>query len=158
MTKIFTLPMTIQRWQQASVNVALMTTGLNALANSTSETTGKAISAAVDNDITRDTYMDFELYVTYGVAPSAGGYVEIALIPSLDATNYADGSATVDPDLQLWVGRFYLRAVTSAQRLHLRGILLPPLKFKVLLRNYAGQAMAASGNLLNGKTYNLEVT
>lgn len=141
------------KWSALGTSTTAMSTELNSLANGS-----RAIaSSAVDNDAARNMYADFELYVTYGVAPSAGGRVDLYLVQTLDGTNYADGSASVAPPMTSFAGSFPLRAVTTAQRIVLRHVLLPATDYKPLLDNQAGQAMAASGNTLKYRAYNAEV-
>lgn len=127
-----------------------LSTGLDSLANGSS-----AITAALDNGTDRSIWDDLELVVTFGTAPALNAPVEVYLVPSVDGTNYADGSATVLPSPNLLVGTFLVRAVTTAQRVAIRKIELPPGLFKYLVRNQAGQAMAASGNTLKRRPYEM---
>lgn len=126
----------------------VMTTALNSLADD-----ARALSGEVDNTTALDFWDDLELLVTYGTAPDAGAVVECYVVPSVDGTNYTDGSGSVEPPATTFAGVFPLRAVTSAQRVALRGVQLPPGKFKYLLKNTAGQAMASSGNTLKRLPY-----
>lgn len=138
----------------ATIATAL-STELNSLANNGSS----AASSAIDNTTALDMWADLELNLgTFGSAPSAGAYVEIYLIPSVDGTNYADGSSSVAPAQELLVGAFSVRANTAAQRLALRGVPVPPGLFKFLAINKTGQAMNASGNTLKYCTYHLTNT
>jgi len=45
-------------------------------------------------------------------------------------------------------GFFLCRAVTTLQRIPLEQVEVPPGLYKILIRNMAGQTMAASGNVL----------
>jgi len=88
----------------------------------------------------------FELYVTFGTAPVLGTTVDLYLVSCPDATNYADGSSSVVSESN-FVGSFVLRDVNTAQRITLREhVKIPPLKFKVHVKNNTAQAMASSGN------------
>jgi hypothetical protein len=84
------------------------------------------------------------------------------LVPAPDGTNYVDGSASVVPPASTYVGGFPLRAVTTQQRISLAGglyqsfIVLPPLKFKLLLINNSGQTTAASNNIVKLVPYRLQ--
>lgn len=130
-----------------------MSTELDSLA----ATTGKAISAAIDNSTALDLFDDLELAVTFGAAPTAGTVVEAYLLPSIDGgTVYPDGSTSVAPQASLFVGGFTVRAVTSAQKLSLRGVALPPGLFKYLLINTTSQAFPASGSTLRRSSYQLQ--
>lgn len=137
--------------------VSVMTTELNSLGSST----GKAISSAIDNWVSSapqlDLFADFELAVTFGSAPTAGTVVEVYVLPSIDGgTVYPDGSSSILPQSSLYVGGFAVRAVTSAQKMVLRGIALPPGWFKVLVQNTTNQAFPSSGSTLRMNTYQLQ--
>src|SRR6266496_1461181 len=130
-----------------------MTTELNALA----ATTGKAISAAIDNSTNLDLFDDLELAVTFATAPVAGTIVEVYLLPSIDGgTVYPDGGTAIDAQPTLYVGGFQVRAVNTAQKLMLRGVALPPGLFKYLVKNTTGQAFPATGSTLRRNPWQLK--
>lgn len=131
----------------------VMTTELDAIA----ATTGKAITAvALDNSVDLDLFADVELTVDFVSAPTAGGVVELYLLPSIDGgTVYPDGSATVLPQSLLYVGGFAVRAVTTVQVMVLRGIPLPPGLFYYVIQNTTSQAFPATGSTLRHNTYQL---
>jgi len=138
----------------ATIATAL-STELNSLANAAST----AASSAIDNTSALDMWDDLEVNLgTFGSTPSAGAYLEIYLIPSVDGTNYADGSNSVAPAQELLVGSVSVRANTAAQRLVLRGVPIPPALFKYLIINRTGQALNASGNTLKRRSYHLTNT
>jgi hypothetical protein len=129
-----------------------MTTELNSLASST----GKAISSAFDNSTNLDLFDDLQLTVTFASAPTAGTVVELYLLPSIDGgTDYADGSTSVLPQSSLYVGGFAVRAVTTIQKMIVRGVALPPGLFKYLVQNTTNQAFPASGSTLERNPYQL---
>lgn len=131
---------------------SVMSTGLNALA----ATTGKAISAAIDNSSNLDLFDDLELSVTFASAPTAGTVVELYLLPSIDGgTTYPDGSASITPQSSLYVAGFAVRAVTTAQVMVARGVALPPGFFKYLVQNTTNQAFPATGSTLDRNPYQL---
>lgn len=131
----------------------VMTTELNSLGAST----GKAIGPAVDNSVNLDLFDDLELTVTFASAPTAGTVVEVYLLPSLDGgSTYPDGSTSVLPQASLFVGGFAVRAVTTAQRMMVRGVALPPGVFKYLVQNTTNQAFPASGSTLERNPYQLQ--
>ena len=137
----------------ASSGNAIAGTALNALAND-----ARVIGSEIDNETGKHMYADFELLCDFASNPSAGGYVALYLIPSLDGTNYADGDASIVPAESLLVGAFPVQANTNDQRIHLRGVLLPPLKFKPLVVNKSGQAFTSDNDhALSYRTYNEEV-
>jgi hypothetical protein len=138
--------MALQKHTALSSHTTLLSTELNAL-SSGSRTNA---SAMVDNDNASNRYLfgAFELVCTFGVAPTAGKTLDLYLLPSVDGTNFADGASTVAPSESTYVGSFAVRGVTSAQRLVLAYVALPPTDFKALLVNNSGQSLAASGNTL----------
>jgi len=140
--------MSLSKWSTLGTIVSALTTGLNSLAAD-----ARAISSALDNGSDRYLYGDFELVVTYGVAPSSGGYVALYLVRSADGTNYADGDASIAPPATAWVGNFPVRAVTTAQRVIIPRVLLPPALFKAVVQNKGGQAFGSSGNTVKYRPY-----
>jgi hypothetical protein len=131
----------------------LETTSLNSLAAST-QVIGSA--ASISGDATdADLYADFELVVTFAVAPTVDSEVRLYLIRSADGTNYEDGDSTLRPPAGASVGGFQVRAVTTAQRMIVRDVQLPPGLWKPLLVN-TNQAWAASGNTLKLRPHNLQ--
>jgi len=129
-----------------------LSTELNSLANAAS-----VLSAAFDNSVLVNRWMDIELIATFGSAPSAGGFVSVYLLPSLDGSAFSDGSTSILPASTCLVGVFPVRAVTTIQRILIKQVPLLPQFFKILVKNESGQAMAASGNALRYITYNEEI-
>jgi hypothetical protein len=146
--------MATEKWDVFTSRSTVLTTELNALANAGRSAAGTEINNATNKDM----YGQLELAVTFGTAPSAGGFVEIYMVNALDGTNYEDGSNTVDPGTHKLVDRIPVRAVTTAQRLNGRMIPLEPAKTKFLLLNGSGQAFPASGSTLTLYTTNRTVS
>ena len=130
----------------------VMSTELNSLA----ATTGKAISSAIDNSTDLDLFADLELAVDFVSAPTAGTVIELYLLPSVDGTVYPDGSGSVLPQSSLFVDKFAVRAVTTAQVMVARGVALPPGSLKWLVQNTTNQAFPASGSTLRMNAYQLQ--
>lgn len=128
----------------ASNPFSVMTTELNSLGS-----TGTATSAAVDNSSDLYMYGDWELVITYGTNPTAGSVIELYLARSIDGTNYE----AVPPASGL-LGAFSLIASTSAQRMVLPNMPLPPGLFKAyVVAKTTGQTAAATGNTLKVTKY-----
>lgn len=138
------------KWAGYTDRSTVLTTELNALANAGRSAAGTEINNATN----LDRWGKFELAVTFGAAPSAGGYVEIYAVTAPDGTNYEDGGNTVDPGTHKLIDRIPVRAVTTAQRLTGRQFPLEPAKTKFLLLNGSGQAFPASGSTLKLYTTN----
>ena len=130
-----------------------LTTELNALAAAASCAPGPA----QDNTTLLDLFDDLELTVDFVSAPAAGGYVSVFLLPSVDGTNYADGSATVAPQGALLVCAMEVRADTAAQRLCFQNVAIPPGLFKYMITDNTSQAFPASGSILKRRPHSLTV-
>lgn len=140
---------TATKWTTPITIETVLSTGLNSLANNVG-----VVSALLTADALL--YGDLELNTgTWGVAPTAGSLLEVYLVRGIDGTNYDDygTSATAYGPQNGFVGGFPLRAVTTAQRIILPQILLPPLDFYVMVINKSGQAMNASGNTVKMRRY-----
>jgi hypothetical protein len=135
-----------------SAQSTALSTEFNSLANGSYT----AASATIDNTTALDLFMDLQLNVTFGTAPSAGGTVDVYLLPSQDGTTFADGGGSTAPQAQLWIASFELRAVTTAQVLMARDIPIPGLKFKLTAKNASGQAFPASGSTIKYVTHSLQ--
>jgi len=140
--------MSTVKWGTIESLQSLLTTELNSLANSTSEITGKILSAEIDNEAGLYPYITFELVADFGGNPAAGGYVGLWILKEIDGTNFEDGSTTVDPARTEDVYIPLRTNLSTVQRVTIVNIVIPPYGFKVLLRNKSGQAMDASGNTL----------
>jgi hypothetical protein len=126
---------------------------------------GNAIlsSQQIDNSAAYDVFAD--LSVSLGsVTPGAGApYIGFYLYPlNEDGSSYGDGrfgsAAAGPPPSQYYVGSIpcvpsTAGVITGA----IRGIILPPGKFKFVLYNLAGGALAASSNAVDYRTYNRSV-
>ena len=135
---------TVQKWYPGST-VGVLSTGLNSLPNN-----GMAVSSPQDSDGADGSILaDVEFAGTLAGVPSAGTGLSIWFLRTVNGTQWEDGSdASVvparPPDVVL-----PLRAVSSAQRI-CRTAVLPASNWRVLLRNDGtGQALSASGNVLN---------
>lgn len=145
-------------WDDSPSIVSALTTGLDSLANGS-----RAISSALDNDAdasAKNLYGDLELVVRYGGGPPAAGtkVAEVYLLPTVDGTNYPEGSTSVTPQKALLVATFESRvpSTSATERLVVFGITLPPRDYKLLLVNTSGQAYHTSGNTLKIKPYKLD--
>ncbi len=139
---------------EAAAITSLLTTELDSLANGAG-----ALGVEYDNATGLYFWGDFELLVAFGTAPTADSVVELYLIPAADGTNYGDGAGGPSPvaPRNHYVGAWALRAVTTAQRLVLQGVPLPPLMFKALVVNKSGQPFPASGSTVRIVPYRTQV-
>ncbi len=135
----------------------MLSTELNALASVTAVLQATGTNAAFDNSTGLWLFGDFELQVTFASSPTANSSVDCYLIPLSQAggTTYWDDSITALP-LNLYVGSWPVRAVTSAQIIGFRGVPLPPQKFILLINNGTNQAFPATGSKVYFYSYALQ--
>lgn len=137
----WTTPASIETW---------MSTELNSLANAAC-----AASSVIDADAYGQLYADVEVYVTFGTAPTANQPIELYIARRIDGTNiedYVTGASGTGPQ-NGYIGSVMPRAVTTAQRMILPKVELPPSDFVLLAINRTGQAMASSGNTVKAIRY-----
>lgn len=142
------------KWEAPQSATTILSTGLNSLGDG-----ANAISAAQSNDAAGELYLyaDFELYIAATSARAADARVELYILIELDGSNYSYGGTALDPAPSMHVGDFQFDASgTAARYAHIRGVLLPPTDYKVLLINELGVAMASSGNTLKISEYNIQ--
>ena len=126
-----------------------MTTELDSIADD-----ANAISGEIDNTSALRLFEDLEFLLkdNGSYSPSSGGVIEVYLLASIDGTNYPDGSTSIDPASTCFVGHFLPRPVSVDQRMMLRDITIPALKYKYLLINKTGMDFV-TGNTLKGVSY-----
>jgi hypothetical protein len=136
-------------WTTPIAIVTYLTTELNSLANA-----ARVIGAAIDNRTTRYKYMMLEHYVnTQLAARSAGAYVSIYLVSSVDATNYAYGAAALQPAACKLKCVMSLDAAVTARYCTIDCIEIPPLLFMLVLEQNTGQTYATLSNTLKYRLF-----
>ena len=130
-----------------------LSTDLNSLADSTSDTTGfSALSAEIPNETDLYQYINIELVVAaQGAARSAGGFVAVYISYALDGADYGDDSNKAFAEL---LTVFQLDAATTARQITKVNIPIPPIDFKLYVLNDTGQALAATLNTLKYRRHN----
>lgn len=130
-----------------------LTTELNSLVDTTSDTTGfSALSAEIPNETDLYQYINIELVLaTQGVARSTGAFVTVFISYALDGSDFGDDSnrAYAEP-----LVTFQLDAATTARQLTKVNIPIPPIDFKLYVMNDTGQTLAASANTLKYRRHN----
>jgi hypothetical protein len=140
-----------QKWEAPGSETSILSTEMNSLADGSCTAKG----TEVDNETDLALFGNFELYMgAAGSARDAGAYFALYLLYSVDGTNYPYGDASDDPPESALVGSFPALADTGADYVTLVNVPLAPLKFKPVIRNETGQAMAASGNTLKINKHN----
>lgn len=142
--------MSIIQWATPGTFTALLTTELNSLADQA----GCNLGTEYDNRTNKYLFADVVGNLSFASNPVVGTSCELYLICKTDGTNYEDGSSSVRPP-NSYIGSFVLRAA-SPQLIMMRGISLPPSKFKLTMYNNSGVALGGSGNIVSISPYNYE--
>jgi hypothetical protein len=126
--------------------------GLNNLANNTMS----AASSTLDNSTNLDLYCDIEVNLA-SLSPTAGAYVAIYVWEAIDGTNFP---AQSDADLRLTTTQLLCTVpigttASTAQRVTVRNVVLPPAKIQFKLDNQSGVSLNASGSTVKLITYNI---
>lgn len=114
------------------------------LVNSTSDTTGIVLSAAIDNSALLYQYIHFE--VNLGVpaaAYTAGAFIALFAVPTYNGTNYVDAVDVSE------LGGLFLASIPIATPVveHRGGSAIAPIpfsNFKILAQNKTGQTLNAT--------------
>jgi hypothetical protein len=129
-------------WTDRSASTGgTVSTELNSLANGGFS----AVSGIYDNTSNLDAWgcIQFDLA---SLAAAAGAYLQIFIVQALDGTNYEDAPSSTNPGSANLVGWVSLLVSTSVKRAATEPFRLPPGKWKWVVKNAAGVALAASGN------------
>lgn len=146
--------MAVIKWGDVAAAESVLTTELNGLTTGSNKITSSAISN--DQSTELDVYADFILYLAeQGTARSANAYVPLYILPQVNS-QYPYGGDSLDPATNLLVGSFLFDAAVTARYAVIRNIVLPPGDFHVLVMNETGQNLAATGNTLYMRRYNME--
>jgi len=140
--------MSMIKYERSSVQDVL-TTELNGMADGF-----RVLSATIDNSTALNFFDDLVLSIgNIGSSRDAGAIVELFLLEALDDTNFVDGGVSIEPAQSDMVGVFNIRTSTAAQIHVVRGVALPPAKYKYLVKNKTGQALSVLNNTLERRPY-----
>jgi hypothetical protein len=129
------------KWVASASRGNVLTTELNALANGAFS----AVGPAYDNTTNLDEWGACDITLP-SIISTAGAYLQIFLAVSLDGTTYEDAPSATNPGSHQLVATVSLTAATSAKRTMTAWFRLPPNKFKFVLKNASGVALAATVN------------
>lgn len=116
-----------------------LSTELNGLANAAS-----VLGGAINNT-EGELFINLELYLAVqGSARTAGGYVRVDILPSVDGTNYCDATVPCAPQFT----QFNLDAAVTARYVTRVNLPIPPMNFKLQITNVTGQAFKADSNTI----------
>lgn len=122
----------------------VLTTELNALANNGFT----AVGPAFDNTTNLDEWFLFDL-VLASLTPTAGAYINIYAVPTLDNSTYADPPSSTNPGGHLLVATLQITTGAAAKRqMSLYPVQLPGNKWKFVIKNGTGVALGATLNTL----------
>lgn len=144
----------IGKWNAPSATTTVLSTGLNSLANNTMS----AASSTITNNTNLDIYVDIEVALNT-LSPTTGAYVALYIWESIDGTNFP---AQSDADLRLTTTQLLCTVpigttASTAQRVAVRNVVIPPGQFQIKLDNQTGVALNAATNTVkfNAYDYNL---
>lgn len=129
----------------------MLSTELNSLANNGYCSAGSAIGADATGG---PMFADFEL-VLGSLNPTATVIAELYALRSADGTNYEDAPSSTNPGTLMYLGTFVGATGSAAKRLVLADVQLPPGLWKPVLKNTSGVTLAASGNTVKQRSFNL---
>lgn len=123
----------------------VLSTELNSLANAAFTAAG----TAYDNTSNLDEWFWFEFVGGGSITPTAGAYIAIYAVNSLDATNYDDAPSANDVGFHALMATIALQTTAHTVRaLTLTPVQLPPTKIKFVVKNGSGVTLTATGNVL----------
>ena len=140
-------------WDSSPAITAYLTTELNTLASA-----ARVIGAAIDDTANLNMYMDVEVVLAeQSSTRTAGCHIAVYLVTSIDGTNYGYGDASVQPPASSLVAALPVDAAVTARRLTSKPFLVPPGKWKLVIENNTGYALAATGNTAGYRVYSEEI-
>ena len=149
------------KWEAPTVSLtSYLTTTLNSLADDTID-----IGAAINNETNLCTYMDLEVMLASAdFSAQTNPAIYIYMFESIDGgtdfdTNEDAVSASTDvPTADKICAIMPFRVDTGAEaKVMIKSMIpIPPGRFKLGFRNVTGMALAASGNTMSYRTYNMQ--
>ena len=140
------------KWN-APTSQTLLSTELNSLANNTHSDSGQTLT----NDISLAIYGDCEVYYQANAAPNTGGSVQVWLRTAYDGSNYAHVTAESSAQVLFVAGLSSNLATPSLaeQRVVVRNLVFPPMRFRLNLANHSGVTMKSSGSTVRCALYHV---
>ena len=132
---------------------------------------GQSLDSATDNEWTdlsdeidnsANLYTEADMDIALGSAAFTGvdSLIEVYIIASVDGTNYPNWTGNVttgeQENDQYWIGSVVTSGATSAQRMTLRNLPIPPGKYKYGFRNTSGVTLAGSGNTAQWRPHSIK--
>lgn len=140
------------KWEAGPVSRStVLTTELNALANGAFS----AVGSALDNTANSDQYGALDIVLS-SLNPTAGAYLNLYLVQSLDGTTYEDAPSATNPGTHMLVANVLVTTGSAAKRIMTPWFYIPPGKFKFVLLNATNVALGATTNTVTLYTSNDE--
>jgi hypothetical protein len=110
----------------------------------------------LSNEVDYDMYADFDMVVaSQGTNRADDAHISLYVLPSVSGFPY--GASDLDPPMNTYVGAFqFPGGETASRRSVIRGVILPPASFHVLVINNTGSTLASASNFLSYTRYNVE--
>jgi hypothetical protein len=137
------------KWVAPESTASALTTELNSLANGSYSNA----SSAIDNETDLYEYISLELALA-SLNPTGSPYVAVYAVYSVDGTNYDDGGGATAPPAGTLLTTFDISTGSATKRRTRTGLVLAPLKFKLIVLNGTAVSFAASANTLKYRRYN----
>ena len=133
----------------------ILTTQLNSLASSSGNTLS-TVGSSIQNTTAR-LYADVEFVAGGTFTPTAGAFVELWLLRSLDGgSNYEDGSSSAAPGRPADITALVRAGTTITPRAGASGLRVHPGFAQPIARNQTGASFPASGNLIRWALYTVQ--
>ena len=144
------LAQNLGKWN-APTSQILLSTELNDLANNTHSDSGQVLT----NDISLAIYGDCEVYYQANAAPNTGGSVAVWLRAAYDGTNYAHVYTESSSQTLFIAGLASSPTGVTEQRVVVRNLVFPPMRFRLNLANHSGVTMKSSGSTVRCALYHV---
>jgi hypothetical protein len=144
------------KWSSTTLTT-VMSTELNSLANGSSVST-LGNTGPYDNTSNLNVYADIEVNLA-SLSPTSGATISLFILSSVDGSNYPAQSTS---DVQLTSTQLLTTipigiTASTAQRIPVRQVVIPPTKFQIVLLNNSGVALASSGNTVKFLSYSVNL-
>lgn len=137
---------TVNSWATVGTPATVLSTELNSLASSAAATSG--LGTEYNNATGLFLYADIVLLLGADATAAAGyPFISMYIVPATDGTNYPNPPASTGLIPENYrVGNFVAVPSTTFRRGIIRGVVLPPTKFKCGVMQVLGAAFNATGN------------
>jgi len=149
---LVTFAQNLGKWN-APTSQILLSTELDSLGNNAHSASGQVLT----NDVSLAIYGDCEVYFQANAGPNTSGSVQVWLRVAYDGSNYAHVSAETTSSILFVAGLASNIATPSPaeQRVVVRNLVFPPMRFQLNLANHSGVTMKSSGSTVSCQLYHV---